>query len=442
MSSRSICRPSQNCSFRKPRVIILYRFILYPLLFSVFWFLGLFNQKVNRGFEIRKKNKEGTLPWLDFSKNLKPIWFHCASGEFEYAKSVIKKIKTAFPNEKILVTYFSPTYADNVKKNAYVDMACPLPWDTQKSVQEFIRHHNPKALLIARTDLWPEVLKQCRNRELPTLLFSKTQVAVTNSFVQFFLRWIFGYLNQIYCVSEVDRHELLKIILNSTKYPEQKVIATGDTRFDQVVDRLQNPKKLKPFALPSKVLVAGSTWSEDEAILLPALARTKNEISLVIAPHEPTPEHIQKLQSHLKKLNWDTTLYSDASSWNPNSVLIIDEVGILADLYSWGQFAFVGGSFKKTVHSVMEPLASGCLTFVGPYHQNNRECIEFNNLTYENTKTVSYVQEFRSVNQLETLIKQSLNLNFIDFKSSLQSQIKRRTGTSEQVVKWISESVG
>jgi 3-deoxy-D-manno-octulosonic-acid transferase len=161
----------------------------------------------------------------------------------------------------------------------------------------------------------------------------------------------------------------------------------GDTRYDQVVYRLNNPKPL-PAALqnrlpnnPDKILVMGSTWPEDEQALIEFIVgATKDQgFTFLIAPHEPSESHLSSLESLLKNHNLRV---GRLSQWEQTEtavpqVLLIDRVGILAELYTLGRWAFVGGSFRKTVHSVMEPLAAGARTLVGPLHRNNAEAIEF-----------------------------------------------------------------
>lgn len=420
--------------------MIFYRYLIFPIMFVISFFLSFFNSKFKRGFYYRRKIG-GIYPWLNLPLNTKPIWIHCSSGEFEYAKPIIRKFKAKFPNEKILVTYFSPTYAENIRSFQGVDMATPLPWDTQNCVRSFLLHHRPKCLLISRTDVWPEVLHQCKHLQIPTLLFSATlslhNIKAQNKLAQWLMKQIYSSFTQIFCVSEKDKIAFSKI----TSSP---VFVTGDTRYDQVVDRLKNPKNIKETLFTNNdipILVAGSTWPQDEKVLLTSINKLKTKLRFVLVPHEPTKDHLEEMARQLKKNKCDFIFYSQVESWPPNTVLIVDQIGILAELYLKAQLAFVGGSFKSSVHSVMEPLAAGCLTFVGPYHENNREALEFKNLTYEKTVTVTYVQEIKTSEKFCNLLEQSLNLNFSNFKSALQNQIQKRTGTSDSVVNWVSERI-
>jgi 3-deoxy-D-manno-octulosonic-acid transferase len=156
----------------------------------------------------------------------------------------------------------------------------------------------------------------------------------------------------------------------------------GDTRYDQVAYRLKNLrpiKVLKPVGTPC--LIAGSTWSEDEAVLLEALEDLlkSNQLKLVLVPHEPAPEHIKEISQRLERKGLTFQIWSETQTFN-SQVLLVDQVGVLAELYTWGTWAFIGGSFRKSVHSVMEALGANCVTFVGPKHLNNREALQFKDL--------------------------------------------------------------
>lgn len=441
---------------RNAQWIAFYRVIAFPLLWVVFFISKFFNKKIKKGFEIRQK-VNGVYPWLNFPKHSQPVWLHCSSGEFEYIKPVIKHLKEVMPEQQILVTYFSPTYADSIKNFKGVDMACPLPWDTWHNIRDFLLHHRPRCLLISRTDLWPEMLHQCYTKGILTLLFSATlssnSIKIRNKFFKKIFHWVYSYISAVYCVSEKDKENFSLIV------DPLNLKVTGDTRFDQVQERIKNPKnvrrELNPYFKqasfierigfktekhPERIFVAGSTWDEDEAIILPALCPLKRSVRLILAPHEPTAEHLEQIKYRLHALDWSYVLYSETDAWPAESVLIIDQMGILADLYSWGQMAFVGGSFKKTVHSVMEPLASGCMTFVGPFHLNNREAMEFKTLAFEPGQP-NYVEEFQTAEQLKRMVSEAENFDYTQFQAELKKEMLKRTGASNTVSEWVQGKI-
>lgn len=404
-------------------MIFIYRTLLAPIGFLLLIFISPFlSEKLRSIVRLRREKKLKDLQ----IKN--PIWIHCSSGEFEYAKSVIRELKKNNPHEKILVTYLSSTYVKAIEQFPGVDKSFPLPFDLPGPTRQFLSHVEPKCLLIARTDLWPELLIQTKKKHIPTLLFSATFPKNLSYTARVWKKLMLDLVDQIYCVSFED----YDFAINALKLNKNKISVLGDTRYDQVIHRLSSPKALQEALEPHGLtLVAGSTWPEDEKALLPALASLikQQKINLILVPHEPTPDHIQHLKSQLDKLDIVYGVYSSATA--PVPVLLVDQVGILADLYAWGDIAFVGGSFKKTVHSVMEPLAHGSLTIVGPYFENNREAVEFQKIQV--TSQLHAVESCQNSEQLKNKIIQALPDLKPDLKKKMTDLIAGKTGASAKL---------
>jgi 3-deoxy-D-manno-octulosonic-acid transferase len=411
--------------------LLFYRLLYSPLLFLVSLF-RFANKKLARGFKLRQ-NIDGKKPWLNFEPSSRPIWFHCSSGEFEYAKPVIREIKKKYPTQKILVSFFSPSVESSLKNSSEVDFSCPTPWDTLKNWSEFIEHHQPKALLIARTDLWPMMIHVSKSKGVPRLLFSKT--VNTEKTESFFSKSLMKQLDDIFCVTEQDQNSLLKRLK-----PFSAIHHTGDTRYDQCLYRLQHGQSLKPlknFLKPT--FVAGSTWPSDERVLLPLIKEHIRQVSFIVAPHEPSESHLKALESQLQTGGLKFQRYTPTESWDPEAVLIIDQVGILADLYQWGQFAFIGGSMDRSVHSVMEPLAQGLLCFVGPRHQNNRESVVFQEMKIKDMTPVQVVHSSDELLRRFTALYSSWSE---DHQFGLKVAVQQKAGASRIVLKWIENHCG
>ena len=169
---------------------------------------------------------------------------------------------------------------------------------------------------------------------------------------------LFDFFADIYAVSADDKFQILQT------HTKTSVHVFGDTRYDQVLFRKEHPKDLKLNLLEkvsSPILIAGSTWPEDEKVLLPAVKDQllDNKLRLILAPHEPTPQRISDIINQLQSMNIKSDLYTKSDNFN-SPVLIIDCVGILADLYTHGDIAFVGGSLiKHGGHNLLEPAAMG-----------------------------------------------------------------------------------
>jgi 3-deoxy-D-manno-octulosonic-acid transferase len=412
---------------------ISYEYLIAPLMRIGFHLGALIQPKIREGVRLRR-DINGRAPWALGPGNTNPIWIHCASGEFEYAKPVIEKIKAHAPGQKILVTYFSPSVAAAVAKFPLVDFHSPSPWESRASVQELLQHHRPRALLLARTDTWPIMLRECSRANIPTLLFSATLPASAgrmHPLMRSFSQWVFSFLNEVFVVTEEDKRNFELLGLTTP------IRVAGDTRFDQVIKRLSQPKPLKEiFPSNRNILVAGSSWEADETVLVPLVEKLQTNLKFIIAPHEPTMDHLDSLQKQLVARGILSVRYSEASAWPENvPVLLIDQMGILAEIYAKARFAFVGGSFKKTVHSVMEPLGAGCITFVGPLHQNNREALEFKTIQLPGKTGLAAVCEVVDVDDFARKLLQASSAGVVE-QDFIKNEVLRRSGRSDEVARW------
>ena len=412
-------------------LLSVYRYIVMPLVVTALPFAAIFNRKLRAGLKLRRQRVEPILSSAD------PIWIHASSGEFEYAKAVIRQLKEDKPQTPILVTYFSPTYSKAATSFPGVDRAVALPLDLPGPCSAFLKKYHPQMCLIARTDLWPEMLEQCRKRKIPVILFSYTQKKIKHWAKRFFTRWTLHWIQKIYCVSQADLENLKEA---SSTIPAEVM---GDTRYDQVAFRLNHPKAIPTGVLPKdKVpcLVAGSSWPEDEAVLFQGLSGLllKKSLRLILVPHEPTREHLNDVEKQLGKFGLSYAYYSN-SNWDHEHVLIVDQVGVLAELYAHGQFAFIGGSFRKSVHSVMEALGAGLITFVGPFHENNREAMEFKSLPLGNHTGLNIVETAEDLrDKISGWIERPEQIG--NFSHALKIEFAQRLGASERLVKGLPES--
>jgi 3-deoxy-D-manno-octulosonic-acid transferase len=400
---------------------ILYKTLRLLLSFINFIAPHLLPKKI---CEIIADRKFLKLIWRD-KPQAKPIWFHCASGEIEYIKPLLRIIREKHPKKSLFLTYYSPSGKPMAEKALFqsleADGMAPLPWDEPHDIQKFLSELNPQCLIISRTDLWPELLRQCKKKNIPTILVAATFAPGSKKMSvlgKLFLGLTLPLLNKICVVSEDDK----KMIKNI--FPELTFTVTGDPRFDQVAYRIQNQRRDLPQNVvdwaTNPIWIAGSTWPEDEVVLIPAIKELnfkKCKAKLILVPHETDTEHLQTLRSLLNKANIKNELFSETGTNETNhkinsdtQVLIFDQKGYLLDLYRLANFAFIGGSFKQQVHSVMEALGQGCLVLVGPQHLNNREAIEFQSIEINTTPLVRRVQNTADLaNTAETLLEQSEN---------------------------------
>ncbi len=413
-------------------MLIFYEWVLVPLGVGILFLASFFVPKIREGFRLRSLDSRS-------DRNLKNcVWIHVSSGEWEYAKPVARLLKAR--GESILVTHFSPSVRKSLENSPEIDAFFALPFDNRLFLKSFFKRFSPRVLLIARTDLWPVLLKESKKRGIKRILFSarlSPEILKNRSrLAKFLAKTNLDLLDQVYCVSEDDKASLSQ--LTST------VQVLGDTRYDQAVFRMKNQKSLKNILDPNFVyLVAGSIWPADEAVLIPIIAslQKQSRLRFILVPHEPMPAHLKNLNSKLESHQLRTHLYSQTqnSQWTSGSenILVIDQIGILAELYLRANLAFVGNSFEKhAVHSVMEPLAAGCLTFVGPFYKNNREAIEFSRFKVgANFTAVEVIADSRS---LAAKLQVALEQDLPTLQKLIRTEVEKRTGASSKLLNLIT----
>lgn len=292
------------------------------------------------------------------------LWFHAASlGEYEQAVPVIEVVKKHFPGKKVVVSFFSPSGYEVKKNKSIADVTVYLPLDTKSNVRTFLDLVHPAWALFIKYEFWPNYLKELKNRKIRTLLISGS-FREDQVFFKSYGSWMRSYLSTFehFFVQNDDSGKLL----NSIGF--ENVTVSGDTRFDRVSRQIEQNNHLKfieEFCGSHLCVVAGSTWPEDEELLIPYINRSSKEVKFIIAPHTMKPARIQQLQKSLTK---KTILYSEKEDKDLSSyqVFIIDTIGLLTKIYSYAHIAYVGGAAGTTgLHNILEPATFGIPIIIG-----------------------------------------------------------------------------
>ena len=397
---------------------IFYNYLVLPFLYSALRIGGLFNKKIRTGIRGRKRvYEELILSATSINKNKKLIWFHSSSlGEFEQAKPIIERLKQE-KNVNVLITFFSPSGYENSKKYPYADLISYIPFDTKSNAEKFIAITNPTLAVIMRYDVWPNMISSLKAKNIPIYLVDAT--LRSNSprqypLIKSFHKILFGNLTRILTVSESDAIEF-----KSFGFDDKKVSVVGDTRFDRVYQRslLAKEKRLISYNVlkGKKVLVAGSTWEQDEEVIFPAflkLASLDNSVIMIVAPHEPTLLHLEKIENEFAgKLK--TIRFSHLNNYADERIIIVDSIGILLTLYTYANVAYVGGSFKQNIHNVLEAAVYGTPVLFGPKIENSQEAKKIAELgggIVINNKRQAY-KNLRKLFSEETLRSNSGNIS-------------------------------
>jgi 3-deoxy-D-manno-octulosonic-acid transferase len=361
-------------------LFLAYNLLFFPLFYVVVNLAGLFNDKVKRGLEGRRTLYAHLESQHAGSSTQGPVvWIHNSSmGEFEQGRPVINEILKRYPGSRVVVTFFSPSGFENVENNDARIIISYLPIDSVWGAQKFIKTIKPDVAVVVRHDIWPNFLWRLHANGIPSVLIDASisdSRLLTYTVFRLYHRTIYSAFDYVMAVTQEQAERLRRI------YPyEDKLIVTNDTRYDQVYSRSLETGKIdslvsSAYLVRQKCMIAGSTWPQDEKILLPAIARAMGiypDFQVIIAPHEINAGHIKEISDFCRSEKLPLSLYSQLDYTKPLSfrVLLIDQYGILANLYSLGSLAYVGGGFGMGVNSVLEPSAHGCYVIFGPRHLN------------------------------------------------------------------------
>lgn len=332
---------------------------------------ALFNYKLKKGLAGRRQScgivKE------KFSKDDEVIWMHAASlGEYYQGLPVLEKLKTEFPNRKILITFFSPSGYDQViKRNTIADAVCYLPFDQEKWVKEFTSNFNTVIFFTVKYDFWYNLLDELKNQGakifVVSALFYETQI-----FFKVYGSW---FVEQLAKNVDWFFHQTVHSSALAKGIGLSHSSAAGDTRFDRVKENRNRDNSLpfiNEFIQGKKTIVFGSSWESEERIA-EIIAAKKTDVKIIIAPHD------LKRVENLKKIFPNALLYSnisnakELSNHNAN-VLIIDSIGLLSRLYSYADIAVVGGGFhNKGLHNILEAATFGIPVLFGNRYFKNPE---------------------------------------------------------------------
>ncbi|TDQ21979.1 3-deoxy-D-manno-octulosonic acid transferase [Tenacibaculum caenipelagi] len=368
---------------------------LYNLLLSIVSILlpiiALFNKKIKFFYEGRKE----TFSKLNsISKTDKVIWFHAASlGEFEQGRPIIEELKQLYTDYKIVVTFFSPSGYEIRKSYPLADVICYLPLDTKTNVKKFIKQIHPEVAIMIKYEFWPNLLSELKKQQIPTILISGIFRKK-----QSFFKWYGGFMRKKLNAFNhfFVQNETSKSLLNSIGFNNATI--AGDTRFDRVHDILQQDNTLafiSEFKNNQYTTVAGSTWKEDEELLVNYINNhAADHEKFIIAPHNIDHKQIKELQRSIHK---KTILYSEKKGKNLSDyqVFIVNTIGLLTKIYSYADVAYVGGGLATGLHNILEPATYGIpVIFGGNKYKKFQEAVDL--LFLGGAKTVVNTNDFSS----------------------------------------------
>jgi 3-deoxy-D-manno-octulosonic-acid transferase len=357
----------------------------------------------------------------------KVIWFHCASlGEFDMALPVMNLLKERHPGLFILVSFFSPSGMEHYQKRKHkVDLAVYLPSDTPENARRFMKHFHPDKVFFVKYEFWSNYILVAKEQNVQ--VFSLCSLFRDD---HRFFKWYGGFFRET--LRQVDffymQNEVSTLLLADIEITNFKT--TGDTRFDRVIENKQhleaNPR-IEGFLKGEKAIIIGSSWPEDEDILIPFILKNPDR-KFILAPHNVDNQHVNEI---VKKLSGRAILYTDSKT--DGHVLILNTIGHLASAYSYGEIAYVGGGFSGNLHNILEPAVFGLPVIFGPKFKRFPEATQFIHLGIG--FTVKDSDEFeRSFNHI------SENLNELSKRTA--DFVEKNSGASVKILDHVEQVFG
>lgn len=382
--------------------MILYRLFLlfYPILAKL---ISPFNEKAKYWIEGQHK------VWEEVSELCSQIngpifWVHCASyGEFEQGLPIISALKKNYPTHQIWVTFFSPSGYLHQKQHVDVDFVSYLPLDSPTAASKWMNMVQPNCIVFIKYEFWFYYLKQAAVQKIPTILasaiFRRDQI-----FFKYYGGFYRTMLQLFTCILVQDIHSknLIRPLVKDTQ-----VAISGDTRFDRVLDIAAAKKSIDWISrlAHDKTIVAGSTW-EDDHLLIGSVSANLTDCNWIIVPHHVDVASIKACQSHFAHSICLSEWLSQSNTMEKPMVLIVDQIGLLSQLYQYADIAYIGGGFTKDgIHNVLEAAVFGKPVVWGPNDAKYQEAIGL-----RNANGGIQVNDAKSLN--ETLVQLLMDATF------------------------------
>ncbi|MES2836588.1 MAG: glycosyltransferase N-terminal domain-containing protein [Bacteroidota bacterium] len=376
---------------------LLYSFLIRCYGLAIF-IAALFNHKAKLWIEGRKNIFESLKKTIPQNKPV--FWIHCASlGEFEQGRPLIEKVKKEQPHYFILLTFFSPSGYEIRKNYVEADAVFYLPLDTKQNAKQFLAIVKPKIVCFVKYEYWFNYINQIYQQNIPIYLVSAI-LRPNQHFFKWYGKWSLNQLKKITHFFAQDEQTQKLLLANNIKL----VTISGDTRFDRVIELVNSRKEItiaKQFSENAKVLVCGSTWPDDDAIIIEAL-KNNNDLKILVAPHEINENSLAEAEKKYGELG-KVIRFSKSNIENLNNarILLIDNIGMLSSLYHYAYISSVGGGFGKGIHNILEAACYGKPVFFGPNFQKFNEAKDL--IRLQGAQSVS------SAKELETNMNELIN---------------------------------
>ena len=310
------------------------------------------------------------------------IWIHAVSvGEVLTARPLISELKRRYPNLRLFLSTTTMAGQQLARRSVQdVDAVFYFPFDLGFVVRRTLDLVRPKLFIMMETEIWPNLLRECRDRGIKTAVVNGRISA--RSFPRYrmirpMMRRVLDHIDRFLVQSEESARRFIDLGADPAR-----VVVTGSLKFDSLelsstaLQARARDRVLRYFRVPASrpVIVSGSTMKGEEAQVLRAFRKVRTSAPntlLVLAPRNP--ERFGEVEQLARSEGWKVARRSDlAVDAEPRvDIVILDTIGELATIYQIATIVFVGGSLVATGgHNVLEPAVFGKPIVFGPHMQN------------------------------------------------------------------------
>jgi 3-deoxy-D-manno-octulosonic-acid transferase len=417
----------------------VYNLIALPLLWLGFRFLSLFNSKIREGFKGRRNIFKEIRKWK-FEEGKPVVIIHSSSlGEYQQAIPLIIELNSL--GYGIITTFFSPsgfrnskTLFSNVKKSY-------LPFDSYPCVKRFLDTVNPDMVILMRYDLWFNFMFYSRKKGIKIVManarYDEKDIVWKIPFVSSFKKSMYRMIDKMFAIDDADFINYKKMLEGTSV----QIFKAGDSKFERVYEASKNFSKEellgKKITDGKKVFVVGSSWKDDEDVILPVIDKFAEKgfnILTVLVPHEPKETKISAIEKNIlnRYPGLSAIRFSEITGYSGQNVIIVDSIGLLMKLYSEAYIAYVGGGFRTGLHNVLEPAVFNIPVFFANEVKNSDE----DELLVENKCGIvvrnmkQFYREFKLVLTNEGYYNTAAN--------GCKSVFRDTLGTTEKIIKNIT----
>jgi 3-deoxy-D-manno-octulosonic-acid transferase len=312
------------------------------------------------------------------------IWIHAVSvGETLTAKALVADLRERYPRLRLYLSTTTIAGQQVARKQLQADAVFYFPFDWSVIVRRTLRIVNPRLFLMMETEIWPNLLRECRARGVKTAVINgriSNRSYPRYRLVRPLFRRVLADIDRFCMQSEESARRIVDLGAD-----QARVTVTGSLKFDSLpaVAPMAHGRPRDPvlryfrIAPTRTVVVAGSTMKPEDAAVLRAFARIRS-ISpgalLILAPRQrerfDDVERLAAAEGFSVSRRSNLPIDSDPRT----DVVVLDTFGELAQVYQLATIVFVGGSLADYGgHNILEPAIYGKPIVFGPHMQNFRE---------------------------------------------------------------------